>query len=138
MKELTRSDAERQAHKERLRQQMIAQFPHRRAELGRDGQADALPAAEEPSAMPPGQTTVTKFDTKWLLSPTLIALVDEVVQLTDWPVEFLAAPLLAICASAIGTSRQVCINELWRELPCLWVAAIGDPGSGKTPSLKFI
>ncbi len=48
---------------------------------------------------------------------------------------FVALPLLAALASAIGNSRRVEIKPDWLEPSTLWTATIGMSGSGKSPSL---
>lgn len=125
---------------EQQQQLYAAKLAEKNGAAGGDGEPRSQEQAEpaEPWVVKREVATHIPFDTAWLLAPTLVQLVNEVCTVTGWPAEFLVAPLLAICGSAIGTSRQLRINDLWSERSCLWVAAIGDPGSGKTPSLGVI
>jgi hypothetical protein len=49
--------------------------------------------------------------------------------------DHVAAPLLAIASSLIGTARRVRASRSWSEPCSLWIAVIGDSGTGKTPGL---
>ncbi len=49
------------------------------------------------------------------------------------PVDYVVAPLLATASALIGNSRWVQAGAAWKEPPTLWVASIGDSGSGKSP-----
>ena len=40
---------------------------------------------------------------------------------------------LVSASIAIGGNKQICIRENWQEKAMLWVASIGNSGSGKTP-----
>jgi hypothetical protein len=95
---------------------------------------EAAAPPEDAWAVTPRTGDVLRFDPGWLCAPTLIALVEEATSRTGWPAEYFAAPLLAICGSLIGTSRQLTLHDKWQERPCLWTAVIGDAGSGKTPA----
>ncbi len=53
---------------------------------------------------------------------------------------FIALPLLAALAGAIGNSRRLRLTlgkHGWTEPPTLWTAIIGDSGSGKSPALSL-
>lgn len=106
----------------------------------------AVPPAEEAPPPPPDPAwtiretpyATARFDTRWLCAPTLINLVERAVHATDWPVEFLAAPLLSTLGSCIGTARALHLTSTWTERSALWTGIIGTPGSGKTPAMDFI
>jgi hypothetical protein len=49
------------------------------------------------------------------------------------PVDYVAAPLLAAASALIGNARWAQGGPGWREPPHLWVAAVGDSGTGKSP-----
>jgi len=53
------------------------------------------------------------------------------------PVDMIALPLLGFAAGAIGNSRELRIKASWTERPNLWLAVIGDPGSGKSPAISY-
>jgi hypothetical protein len=50
---------------------------------------------------------------------------------------FLALPMLAYAAGAIGTTRSCRVrDDGWEEPTVVWAAIVGDPGSQKTPAFK--
>jgi DNA primase catalytic core len=51
------------------------------------------------------------------------------------PPDFVAAPIMAVLATAIGHARKFVIKESWQEGPRLFLAVVGDPGSRKSPAL---
>jgi Protein of unknown function (DUF3987) len=51
------------------------------------------------------------------------------------PRDYVAAGLLAAASTVIGNARWVSPWDGWKEPPVLWVAAVGDPSSGKSPAL---
>lgn len=50
---------------------------------------------------------------------------------------YVALPLLAVCASAIGHSREIEIKAGWREPAVLWTIIVGDSGTLKSPALEL-
>ncbi len=53
---------------------------------------------------------------------------------TSVPLDYVAMPLLAVSAAAIGNARAAAPWPGWTEPSILWIAKIGTPSSGKTPS----
>ncbi len=53
---------------------------------------------------------------------------------TSVPPDYVAMPLLAVSAAAIGNARAVAPWPGWTEPSIFWIAKIGTPSSGKTPS----
>ncbi len=53
---------------------------------------------------------------------------------TNAPVDYVAFSLLAGAAGVIGLSRSISPWAGWEESCCLWIGAIGEPSSGKTPA----
>lgn len=53
------------------------------------------------------------------------------------PVDYPAMGLLATASTLIGNARWVWPWDRWKEPPVLWIAAVGDPSSGKSPGLDF-
>jgi Protein of unknown function (DUF3987)/RepB DNA-primase N-terminal domain len=47
---------------------------------------------------------------------------------------FLALPALAMCASAIGTTRRIRLKSTWTEPAVLWCCILGRSGSIKSPA----
>jgi hypothetical protein len=49
---------------------------------------------------------------------------------------FVALPVLAVCASAIGNSRVLQAKKGWCAPSILWTAIVGESGTQKTPALS--
>jgi len=49
---------------------------------------------------------------------------------------FIALPLLAALASAIGNTRRIELKYGWAEPAIVWAAVVGDSGTLKTPAFK--
>lgn len=49
------------------------------------------------------------------------------------PPDYVLAPLLAAASALIGNSRWAQATPGWAEPPHLWVATVGDSGTGKSP-----
>jgi hypothetical protein len=50
------------------------------------------------------------------------------------PPDYIAAPMLAVLGTAIGTRHRIQIKEGWCEWPILWTATVGDTGTAKSPA----
>lgn len=53
------------------------------------------------------------------------------------PPDFVAAGFLASVSTLIGSRAQVELGPTWRESGCLYLAAVGDPSTKKTPALRL-
>lgn len=51
---------------------------------------------------------------------------------------FVALPLLAALAAAIGSTRRIVLKRGWSEPAILWVAIVGESGTTKTPPFKLV
>lgn len=47
---------------------------------------------------------------------------------------FVALPLLAVCAAAIGNACRIRLKQGWTEPSIIWAANLGDSGSKKSPA----
>src|SRR4051812_33084131 len=47
---------------------------------------------------------------------------------------FIALPLLAALAVAVGNTRRILIKDNWTEPALIWAAIVGDSGTLKTPA----
>ncbi len=73
-----------------------------------------------------------------------ICPVDLIPNWSDWlskaaiaagvPVDYVLAPFIAIVAAVIGNTRKVSPGPGWSEALAVWVAAVGHPGTGKSPA----
>lgn len=50
---------------------------------------------------------------------------------------FVALPLLAACAAAVGNATRIRLNDSWTEPAILWTAIVAESGSGKTPAMSL-
>ena len=50
---------------------------------------------------------------------------------------YVALPILAVCASAIGNSRTIQLNQSWTEPAVLWTVGVGESGSIKSPPFRL-
>ena len=51
------------------------------------------------------------------------------------PADYVAGGLLASSGALIGNARWVSPWQGWSEPPVLWIGAVGNPSSGKSPGL---
>jgi hypothetical protein len=65
------------------------------------------------------------------------ALVYEASKSVGCPPDFIAVPVLAVLATAIGNSRNLEIKKGWIEGPRIYSAIIAQPGSKKSPALNI-
>ena len=88
-----------------------------------------------PSATAADQPPVPSFPLQ-VLPEAPRRFVEETAHALDAPPDLVAVPLLAIAAGVIGASVTLRITGQWEELPVLWVAVVGEPGSAKSPALQ--
>ena len=50
---------------------------------------------------------------------------------------YVALPLLAALASAIGNTRRIRLKRGWDEAPIIWSAIVGESGTLKSPALDL-
>ncbi len=51
---------------------------------------------------------------------------------------FIALPMLAALASAIGNTRRIRLKQGWTEPPILWCAVVAESGDKKSPPLDLV
>ncbi len=93
--------------------------------------ADSKPAKPKRKPVEP----YTPFPTHLLPEP-LREFVEATAAAMRCDASYAALPLLAVVASAIGTTRQLRLKRSWSVLPILWTATIGESGTLKTPPFK--
>ncbi len=64
--------------------------------------------------------------------------IERAAEAANAPADYVAASLLAGAAGVIGNSRWAEAWHGWSEPPTLWIGAVGDPSSGKSPSADFM
>jgi len=50
---------------------------------------------------------------------------------------FVALPLLAALASAVGNTRRIELKRVWSEPAIVWTAIVGDSGTMKSPAMEL-
>lgn len=75
-----------------------------------------------------------------VLPPVVQIFLNEIAKCKGVPVGLVAAPFLAATGALIGNRARISITKKargkgWRHYPGLWVAVVGDPGTGKSPAL---
>ena len=68
-----------------------------------------------------------------VLAPEWDQWVHDTAKSAGAPADYVAAPLLAAMAAVVGNARAASPWEGWIEPAILWVGAVGDPSSGKSP-----
>lgn len=58
-----------------------------------------------------------------------------VAEKSSAPEDYVAIGLLATASTLLGNSRWISPWDGWKEPPILWLAAVGNPSSGKSPAL---
>ena len=53
------------------------------------------------------------------------------------PPDMIALPLLGFASGVIGNTIAVHVKPGWIERPILWIAIVGDPGSGKSHAIDY-
>ena len=71
------------------------------------------------------------------LPPVLTKFCREVAAAVGCDESFPAMVCLAVCAAAIGTSRQLCIKFGWFVPPILWTILVGESGTQKSPPFRM-
>ncbi|MFN8678792.1 MAG: DUF3987 domain-containing protein [Thermomicrobiales bacterium] len=93
------------------------------------------PEEEGESPFPPPLAPVPSFPVE-VFPRVLRHYVTESAEALGVPVDMVAVPLLGFAAGVLGNSRVLRVKEGWITRPILWLAVIGDPGSGKSPALE--
>lgn len=77
------------------------------------------------------------FEPSMLLAPSLVNFVADARDASGFPVEFIAAPVLASASACIGATAKIRIAGTWLDSASLWIGLVGRPGTGKSPSLNL-
>lgn len=97
-----------------------------------------LPPAPPPPAAPapPAIEPFRPFPVDALPEP-FRGLVNVGAQAIGCDASYIAVPLLAAAASAIGNTRRIELKGSWSEPPILWAAIIGESGTLKSPAIEL-
>lgn len=71
------------------------------------------------------------------LPPVLAKFCKEVSAAVGCDSSFPAMVCLAVCAAAIGTSRQLCVKRDWIVPPIVWTLLVGESGTQKSPPFRL-
>src|ERR1051326_4866668 len=67
------------------------------------------------------------------LGPAWAEWITAAAEAAACPADYVAAPLLAAASALIGHARWAQATPGWMEPPHLWLAVVGEPGTGKSP-----
>jgi hypothetical protein len=73
-----------------------------------------------------------------LLGPVWARRIAEAAEAKNAPPDYIVAGLLAGAAACIGNARWAEPWRGWNSPPFLWIGAVGNPSSGKTPGLGAV
>jgi hypothetical protein len=90
----------------------------------------------EPDLSLVGADTVKPPELGNRLSAQLLAWCQETADDLAAPIDYVVGSLLAFGSAVIGNSRWAAPTASWSEPPQLWVALVGGPSWGKTPSMR--
>ena len=92
------------------------------------------PATSAPSVKP--IEPYRPFPVEWLPEP-MRSFVAQAAEAIGCDAAFVAMPLLAAVASAIGNTRRIELKRGWTEPSILWTVIVGDSGTLKSPALEL-
>ncbi len=95
-------------------------------------QVRAKPVATAPATMEPYKPFPVDA-----LPQAAAGFVDEGAKALGCDAAYIAMPLLAELASAIGNSRRIRLKASWAEPPVLWAVVVGDSGTLKSPAFDL-
>src|SRR5215204_107915 len=75
----------------------------------------------------PPQLPLAIFGTEWA------GWIEDAAEAAACTPDYVAAPLLAAASALIGHARWAQATPGWSEPPHLWMGAVGDSGSSKSP-----
>ncbi len=105
---------------------------------GMRAEIEALAGADEPwQAAESEDLAYRPFPVDKLPDP-IRGLVDAGARAIGCDPSYLALPLLAAIASAIGNTRRLELKRGWSAPPILWGAIVGESGTAKTPAFKLV
>lgn len=90
----------------------------------------------------PGTPATTKFAAEWqpfpveMLPPVCRRFVKEAAAALGVDASYVALPLLAGLAAAIGNTRRIALSRTWTAPAVLWALIVGESGMLKTPAMK--
>ncbi len=91
------------------------------------------PATERDEAGPP---PYVPFPTSAM--PSVVAnFIHEGAAALGCDESYVALPLLAGLASAVGNSRRICLKQTWCEPAMVWAVIVGESGTHKSPAFEL-
>lgn len=98
---------------------------------------DQPPDGDTDEPPPPPTGPIEPFPIEVFPTP-LRRFAHEVAKALPCPVDFIGVPMLAVLGTAIGTTRELAVKQRWREGPRIYSAVVAEPGSKKSPALRFV
>lgn len=121
-----RASADKEHWAEKLHANKFAIIEHITGELAEAGPSDESPELYD--AYQPFPVTVFPSP----ISDYIQAAADAI----GCDPSFIALPMLACLAQAIGNKRVIRLKHTWQEPPNIWAGIIGNSGTHKTPALQ--
>jgi hypothetical protein len=87
-------------------------------------------------ALPKENRPFVPFPIRSLPHP-LVCVVEEGAAALGCDPTYIALPVMAAVAAAIGNSRSIQLKSSWYEPSIIWTGVIGDSGTLKTPAFKY-
>jgi hypothetical protein len=102
------------------------------------GEIEALAQAVEPWRPDDAEDLTYRPFPLGALPEPIRGFVDAGARAIGCDASYLALPLLAAIAAAIGNTRRLELKRGWSAPPILWGAIVGESGTAKTPALKLV
>jgi hypothetical protein len=116
---------------------------HRRREGAADdvirGEVESLAADAEPERSEPNAAARLAFAPfpVHVLPEPVRGFVVEGARAIGCDTSFVALPVLAALAAAIGNTRRLMLKRGWTEPPIVWAAIVGESGTTKSPAIEL-
>lgn len=62
----------------------------------------------------------------------------ETARVIGCPIDFVGASMLATASGAVGAARTLEVKAAWMQRTLLYLAIVGPPGDGKTPTIDLV
>lgn len=115
----------------KLQRPPVARWAHKSKGKHLDNQSVTQPTNEVNENLTPNEPFPLE-----VFPETIRAFVEAVARSIGCPIDFVAVAVLVACACSIGAARVLKIKEGWLEFSNLYVAIVGEQGSGKSPAME--
>jgi hypothetical protein len=99
--------------------------------------ADAAPEYQPEAATPVDKSPRWQTFPVDTLPPACRRFVREAAEALGVDASYVALPLLAGLAAAIGNTRRIALSRTWTAPPVVWAGIVGESGTLKSPAIKM-